>query len=93
MKILRKLIVAIFCVTSLLQNIQSKTIIKREMLYQPNRGYLKKVSIEQEIGYCVEICSECLNEKSKEDVYLFKVLFLFLNNFGIYVLKRYLKSA
>lgn len=68
MKILKKFILAIFILNSLLQsNIQSKTI-KRDMLYKPNRDYLNKVSIEQEIGYCVEICSECLNDKSETDV-------------------------
>jgi hypothetical protein len=68
MKILKKFILTIFIVISLLQsNIQSKTI-KRDMLYKPNRDYLNKVSIEQEIGYCVEICTECLNDKSETDV-------------------------
>ena len=68
MKILKKFILTIFIVISLLQsNIQSKTI-KRDMLYKPNRDYLNKVSIEQEIGYCVEICTEFLNYKSETDV-------------------------
>ena len=75
MKILKDIILVVFCITIIIQNIDS-ILFKRSMLYQPNRDYQNKVSITQETEYCIDICTECLN-KPEINVYIHLIYFFF----------------
>jgi hypothetical protein len=75
MKILKDFFLVVFCVTMIIQNIDS-IAFKRSMLYQPNRDYQNKVSIPQETEHCIDICTECLN-KPEINVYTFNLFFVF----------------
>ena len=60
MKILHQLVIVIFFIA-----IQQKESIaeKGEIQYQPSKEFLKKVSIAQEIQFCIEICLDCFNNQ------------------------------
>ncbi len=61
MKILKKIILITFCIVVMLliKKMESKAL-ERDMKYKPSKEYLKKVSLKQEIRYCVEMCFECI---------------------------------
>jgi len=44
----------------LIQNIISISIaLEKDMKYDPSSEYRRRISIVQEIRYCIEICMEC----------------------------------
>jgi hypothetical protein len=60
MKIFHQLLLLIFLIA-----IQNKHLLahKREIKYQPSKEHLIKISIAQEIQYCIEICLDCFNNQ------------------------------
>jgi hypothetical protein len=60
MKILHQLLLVIFFIALQLKESMAE---KREIKYQPTKEFLKKVSIAQEIQFCIEICLDCFNNQ------------------------------
>jgi hypothetical protein len=61
MKILYQLITVIILSFIFIQNIGSM-VAKKEIKYEPSRDYVDKVSMIQEIDFCIEICTECVTK-------------------------------
>ncbi len=65
MKILNQLTILIILSLILIQNVGSMAA-KKDIKYEPSKDYVDKVSMIQEIDFCIEICTECVTKtKSK----------------------------
>jgi len=61
MKILNQLTILIILSLILIQNFGSMAA-KKDIKYEPSKDYVDKVSMIQEIDFCIEICTECVTK-------------------------------
>jgi hypothetical protein len=65
MKILDKITFAIILCFLFISKM-NLLVLKKDIKYEPSKDYVDKVSMIQEIDFCIEICTECFNKTNSK---------------------------
>ena len=63
MKILDKITLAICFLFISKMNL---LVLKKDIKYEPSREYVDKVSMIEEVDFCIELCTECFNKTNSK---------------------------